>query len=149
MGGELVDVRVEGGNTTVVGGNGVGGQTAAVEEDERVAGADAAEIYVGIVAAGVGAAVLGFVERDVGHLRESGQQLDRREGIAGFDLLPVENGDRKDSFLGEALDVGARDREGFEFEDLFLPVFPLGRGGSGSGSGRDLRNEDCRAECRQ
>jgi hypothetical protein len=98
----------------------VGGETAAVEEDQGVTGADAAEVDVGVVAAGVGAAVLGFVEWDVGHLREGGEHLDRREGVANLDLLDVENGDREDFFLVEAFNVGAGDGEGLEFEDLFL-----------------------------
>ena len=135
LGGELVDVGVEGGDAAVVGGDGVGGEAAAVEEDERVAGADTAEVDVGVVAAGVGAAVLGFVERDVGHLREGGEHFDRGEGIADLDLLDVENGDRENFFLVEAFDVGAGDGEGLEFEDFLFAVFFLGGGGRGGGRG--------------
>ena len=151
LGGELVDVGVEGGDAAVVGGDGVRGEAAAVEEDERVAGADTAEVDVGVVAAGVGAAVLGFVERDVRHLREGGEHLNGREGIADLDLLDVENGDGEDPFLIEALNIGAGDGEGLEFQDVLFGVFFLGggRGGSGRGLGGQCRRGECGQEAEQ
>ena len=151
LGGELVDVGVEGGDAAVVGGDGVRGEAAAVEEDERVAGADTAEVDVGIVAAGVGTAVLGFVERDVRHLREGGEHLNGREGIADLDLLDVENGDGEDLFLIEALDIGAGDGEGLEFQDVVFGVFFLGggRGGSGRGLGLEWRRGERGQEAEQ
>ena len=151
LGGELVDVGVEGGDAAVVGGDGVRGEPAAVEEDERVARADAAEVDVGIVAAGVGAAVLGFVERNIGHLREGGEHLNGREGIADLDLLDVENGDGENLFLIEAFDISAGDGEGLEFQDVLFGGFFLsgGRGGSGRGLGLEWRRGECGQEAEQ
>lgn len=66
---------------------------------------------------------MGFVERNIGHLREGGEHLNGREGIADLDLLDVENGDGENLFLIEAFDISAGDGEGLEFEDFPFAVF--------------------------
>ena len=144
LGGELVDVGIEGRDAAVVGGDRVRREAPAVEEHEGVAGPDTAEVDVRIVAAGVGAAVLGFVEREIGHLRQRGEHLDRGEGIAGLDMVEAEDGDGQDLFLVESLDVRAGDGEGLEFNDVDVGVFLLGRSGGRGWSGLgDQRRGGC------
>ena len=129
LGGKLIGVGREavaaGG---VTGGERVGGDAAAVEQQQGAAGADAAKGDRRDVTARSGTAVGGFVEGHAGELGKRGDEVDRGEGVAGRHRVLADDGDREHLLDVHALDVGAGDGHGLEDDNFFV-----GRGGNGCG----------------
>ena len=101
-------------------GHRVGGEPAAIDQDQRAAGADVAQIDAGIVAAGAGRTGLGFIQGNIGDLRERGEQIHRGEGVARLQGLGVDDGDGQHVFHVEAPDVRSRHHHGLERDDILI-----------------------------
>jgi hypothetical protein len=115
---QLVDVHGQGGDAGLTRYERRGRHAPAIEENQGVTGTHAAQTDVGVVAAGVGAAVARFITRHVGELRQPGQQLDRGKRIARLDGLAIQHCHRENLLGIQALDVGTRDPDSLEFHNF-------------------------------
>ena len=117
-GGKLVHVDRERGHTALGLADRVRREPAAVDEHERVARADAAEVERGVVTAGVGPEDVGLGEREDAPVRQELEQLGRRGRGANVEVVEIEHGNRQRGLLVDAADVRTGDGEGFEFNRL-------------------------------
>jgi cation diffusion facilitator CzcD-associated flavoprotein CzcO len=104
-GGKLVHVDRERGHTALGLANRVRREPAAVDEHERVARADAAEVERGVVTAGVGPEDVGLGEREDAPVRQELEQLGRRGRGANVEVVEIEHGNRQRGLLVDAADV--------------------------------------------
>ena len=136
-GGKLVHVDCHRGHTALGLADRMRRQPAAVEQDERIARPDTAEIDRGVVAAGVGAERITLVERDRTSDRERFEQFGRRGHGAQVEVLHANDSHGQRLLLFEPPDVGTGDGEGLHQ----LRLGARGRTGRRRRSGRRLRGQ--------
>ena len=139
--GQLIDVGGKRGDAGLALADRMGHQPPTIEQNQGVAGGNAAQRDTGIVAAGGGAERRRLVARESGHLRHRRQEVGRLRGIAHVDLVEVDDAHRQGLLVVEAPDVGSGDGEGLQLDDFLFRYCGGRRCGSLRGTGRGGKHQ--------